>query len=190
MQRLPFHDWVGGRFSLWSSVGCRSPSPSAWPRFEQLLAGAHAADLHSVPTRSSATCRRCSARRRLEPQCLGIASHAVLSYASRLESLPAYLQQLEMESNGKRVDRDGNPLDFATCPVIWGGTETPGQHAFHQWLHQGTDSPPATSSSCAQPMGAHAEHHEILLAHACAQSEALMAGSRRRRHMAPCPATA
>jgi glucose-6-phosphate isomerase len=174
---FPFHDWVGGRYSLWSSVGLPIAIATGMPRFERLLAGAHAADLefrstpleHNVPALLGlvGVWNRCA---------LGLASHAVLSYASRLESLPAYLQQLEMESNGKHVGADGAPVDFATCPVIWGGTETPGQHAFHQWLHQGTDAASCDFIVVAHPMGSDRAHHEILLANACAQSEALMTG--------------
>jgi glucose-6-phosphate isomerase len=174
---FPFAEWVGGRFSLWSSVGLPIAIAVGMLRFEQLLAGAHAADLQF----------RSDPLERNVPVLLGlvgiwnrnalqIASHAVLSYASRLESLPAYLQQLEMESNGKRVDVNGAPLDFHTCPVVWGGTETPGQHAFHQWLHQGTDRAACDFIVVARPMGEKRAHHEILLSHACAQSEALMNG--------------
>src|SRR5258706_1142371 len=113
-----FSEWVGGRFSLWSSVGLPIAIAVGMARFEQLLAGAHAADLqfrsdpleHNVP----ALLGLIGIWNR---NALGAASHAVLSYASRLESLPAYLQQLEMESNGKRVDRDGAALEFPTRPV-------------------------------------------------------------------------
>jgi glucose-6-phosphate isomerase len=111
----------------------------------------------------------------------------VLGYASRLGSLPAFLQQLEMESNGKRVDRDGAAVDFPTGPVVWGGTETPGQHAFHQWLHQGTDAAACDFIVVAQPMGSRAAHHEILLANACAQSEALMMGVEAPEPWRTCP---
>ena len=174
---FPFEEWVGGRFSLWSSVGLPLAIGIGMHGFEQLLAGAHAVDLefrstpleHNVPALLGLVGI-------WNRNFLGAATHAVLSYASRFESLPAYLQQLEMESNGKRVDRDGNPVDFVTCPVVWGGTETPGQHAFHQWLHQGTDTASCDFIVVAQPMGEHAAHHEILLAHATAQSEALMEG--------------
>jgi glucose-6-phosphate isomerase len=168
---------VGGRFSLWSSVGLPVAIGLGMPRFEQLLAGAHAADL---AFRSNPLEKNVPALAALlgvwNRNALGAASLAVLSYASRLESLPAYLQQLEMESNGKRVDREGRPVTFATCPVVWGGTETPGQHAFHQWLHQGTDAASCDFIVVAQPMGSRGIHHEILLSHACAQSEALMTG--------------
>jgi glucose-6-phosphate isomerase len=185
---FPFHDWVGGRYSLWSSVGLPIAIAVGMPAFEKLLAGAHAADMqfrsdpleHNVPVLLGLVGI-------WNRNALDIPSHAVLSYASRLESLPAYLQQLEMESNGKRVDRDGHPVDFHTCPVIWGGTETPGQHAFHQWLHQGTGIASCDFIVAAKPMGTEADHHRILLAHACAQSEALMAGLTGTQPWRVCP---
>ena len=185
---FPFADWVGGRFSLWSAVGLPVAIGVGMPRFEQLLAGAHAADLsfrsspleHNVPALLALV--GIWNRNALE-----LPSHAVLSYASRLESLPAYLQQLEMESNGKRVDLQGQPVEFPTCPVVWGGTETPGQHAFHQWLHQGTDPASCDFIVVAKPMGAQKAHHEILLAHACAQSEALMEGLATPQTQRACP---
>jgi glucose-6-phosphate isomerase len=137
---FPFSEWVGGRFSVWSSVGLPLAIGVGMPAFERFLAGAHAADL---AFRSTPLERNVPALAALvgiwNRNILGAPTLAVLSYASRLESLPAYLQQLEMESNGKRVDGDGNPLETPSCPVVWGGTGTPGQHAFHQWLHQGTD---------------------------------------------------
>ncbi len=185
---FPFAEGVGGRFSLWSSVGLPVAIGIGAARFEQLLAGAHAADL---AFRSSPLEQNVPALLGLvgvwNRNALGCASHAVLSYASRLASLPAYLQQLEMESNGKRVDRDGNPLDFATCPVVWGGTGTPGQHAFHQWLHQGTDAVSCDFIVVASAMGAQRAHHEILLAHALAQSEALMEGLATPQTSRACP---
>jgi glucose-6-phosphate isomerase len=183
-----FGEWVGGRFSLWSSVGLPLAIGVGMHRFELLLAGAHAVDLEF---RSSPLEHNVPALLALvgiwNRNALGAPTHAVLSYAARLESLPAYLQQLEMESNGKRVDRDGNAVDFATCPVVWGGTETPGQHAFHQWLHQGTDLASCDFIVVAGAMGTHAEHHEILLAHAAAQSEALMEGVATRETYRACP---
>ncbi len=183
-----FADWVGGRYSLWSSVGLPIAIAIGMAGFERLLAGAHAVDLqfHSDPFEHNV------------PVLLGLVgvwnrnaldmpSHAVLSYASRLASLPAYLQQLEMESNGKRVDRDGKPVGFATCPVVWGGTETPGQHTFHQWLHQGTDKASCDFIVVARAMGSNAVHHEILLSNACAQSEALMNGIATADPQRACP---
>jgi glucose-6-phosphate isomerase len=92
-----------------------------------------------------------------------------------------------MESNGKRVTAAGAPVDFPTCPVIWGGTETPGQHAFHQWLHQGTDKASCDFIVVARPMGRERSHHEILLANACAQSEALMSGVEAAESYRACP---
>jgi glucose-6-phosphate isomerase len=185
---FPFEEWVGGRFSLWSTVGLPLALGVGMARFEQLLAGAHAVDMefrstpleHNVPALVALVGI-------WNRNFLGAATHAVLSYASRLESLPAYLQQLEMESNGKRVDRDGNLVDFATCPVVWGGTETPGQHAFHQWLHQGTDIASCDFIVVANAMGRHREHHEILLAHATAQSQALMEGVNPPESYRVCP---
>ena len=185
---FPFAEWVGGRYSLWSSVGLPIAIAIGMARFEQLLAGAHHADLQF---RSDPFERNVPVLLGLigiwNRNALGAQSHAVLSYASRLASLPAYLQQLEMESNGKRVDRDGHALDFATCPVVWGGTETPGQHAFHQWLHQGTDSASCDFIVVARAMGENTLHHEILLSHACAQSEALMNGIEAADGHRACP---
>jgi glucose-6-phosphate isomerase len=174
---FPFAEWVGGRFSLWSSVGLPIAIAIGMQRFAQMLAGAHHADLQF---RSDPFERNVAVLLGLigiwNRNALGAATHAVLSYASRLESLPSYLQQLEMESNGKRVDVTGTPVDFATCPVVWGGTETPGQHAFHQWLHQGTDAASCDFIVVARAMGQRGIHHDILLSHALAQSEALMNG--------------
>ncbi len=185
---FPFGEWVGGRFSLWSSVGLPIAIAAGMSSFEGLLSGAHAADL---AFRSDPLERNAAALLGLvgvwNRNALGLASHAVLSYASRLEHLPAYLQQLEMESNGKRVGADGAPLDSPTCPVIWGGTGTVGQHAFHQWLHQGTDRASCDFIVVAQPMGGIAIHHEILLAHALAQSEALMEGAAAPEPWRECP---
>jgi glucose-6-phosphate isomerase len=185
---LPFAEWVGGRFSLWSSVGLPLAIGIGMPGFERLLAGAHAADLsfrstpleHNVPALAGLVGV-------WNRNFLGIASLAVLPYASRLESLPAYLQQLEMESNGKRVDGRGEPLEVASCPVVWGGTETPGQHAFHQWLHQGTDTAACDFIVFARPMGGERAHHEMLVAHALAQSEALMEGLATPQTHKACP---
>ena len=185
---FPFGEWVGGRYSVWSSVGLPVAIALGMPAFERLLAGAHAADLEF---RSKALEHNAPALLGLvgvwNRNALGMASHAVLSYASRLESLPAYLQQLEMESNGKRVTAEGAPVDFETCPVIWGGTGTPGQHAFHQWLHQGTDLASCDFIVVARPMGRERTHHEALLAHACAQSQALMTGVAAPESWRECP---
>ena len=185
---FPFAEWVGGRFSVWSSVALPVAIGIGMPRFERFLAGAHAVDL---AFRSTPLERNVPVLAALvgiwNRNVLGTPTLAVLAYASRLASLPAYLQQLEMESNGKRVDQEGAPLEAASCPVVWGGTGTPGQHAFHQWLHQGTDPVACDFIVAAKSMGAHREHHEILLAHACAQSEALMEGLATPQTHKACP---
>ncbi|HUL57085.1 MAG TPA: glucose-6-phosphate isomerase [Usitatibacter sp.] len=185
---FPFGGWVGGRYSLWSSVGLPVAIAIGMARFEQLLAGAHAAD---IAFRSTPLEHNVAALLALvgiwNRNALGLSSHAVLPYASRLEHLPAYLQQLEMESTGKRVDVEGRAVDYDTCPVVWGGTGTPGQHAFHQWLHQGTGGASCDFIVAARPMGMRNTHHEILLAHACAQSEALMEGVAAAEPARACP---
>ena len=185
---FPFGEWIGGRYSLWSSVGLPIAIAIGMARFEQLLAGAHAADLHF---RSDPLERNAPALLGLlsvwNRNALGIATNAVLPYASRMWGLTPYLQQLEMESNGKSVTADDRHLDYATSPVVWGGVGTPGQHAFHQWLHQGSDVAACDFIVVAQPMGTHTAHHEILLAHACAQSEALMNGVASPEAHRACP---
>jgi glucose-6-phosphate isomerase len=185
---FPFGEWVGGRYSLWSSVGLPVAIALGMPRFEQLLAGAHAVDLEF---RSSALDHNVPVLLALvglwNRNLFDAASHAVLPYASRLGSFTSNLQQLEMESLGKRVDADGQPLDLATCPVIWGGPGTPGQHAYHQWLHQGTDPVSCDFIVAARPMGGNSAHHEVLLAHALAQSEALMSGKAMPEAYRACP---
>ena len=185
---FPFDEWVGGRYSIWSSVGLPVAIAIGMPAFERLLAGAHATDLefrsksfeHNVPVLLGliGVWNRCA---------LDMPTHVVLPYASRLESLPAYLQQLEMESLGKRVDQAGALLDTQTCPAIWGGVGTTGQHAFHQWLHQGTERASCDFIVVARPMGREVAHHEVLLANACAQSQALMTGVASDEPWRVCP---
>ena len=183
-----FPEWVGGRFSLWSSVGLPIVIAIGMAGFERLLAGAHAVDLEF---RSNPIERNVPALLALigiwNRNARGAASHVVLPYASRLEALPQYLQQLEMESNGKRVSADGEALDFATAPALWGGIGTPGQHAFHQWLHQGTDAFSCDFIVVARAMAGDATRHARLLAHACAQSEALMDGIDAAEPHRACP---
>jgi glucose-6-phosphate isomerase len=153
-----------------------------------MLAGAHAVDLEF---RSNPLERNAPVLLALiaiwNRNALGAASHAILPYASRLRGLPAYVQALEMESNGKRVDLEGNALAHATAPVVFGGVGTPGQHAFHQWLHQGTDAATCDFIVVARPMGTDAERHARLIAHAAAQSEALMNGTGTPEPWKDCP---
>ena len=172
-----FWDWVGGRYSLWSAIGLPIALAIGMERFEQLLDGAHAMDTHF---------RSASLESNL-PVILGLLgiwyinffgaeSHAILPYDQYLHRFPAYFQQGDMESNGKRVNRAGEAVDHATGPVIWGEPGTNGQHAFYQLIHQGTRLIPAdflAAAEAANPLGA---HHRILLSNFFAQTEALMRG--------------
>ena len=140
---LPMWDWVGGRFSVWSAAGFSAACAIGWEGFESFLLGANDIDRHFAETPVE---RNVPALMALigvwNTNFLGAASHAVLPYANALRLLPSFLQQLEMESNGKRVDREGRTLDYATVPVVWGGEGTVSQHSFHQALHQGTQVVP------------------------------------------------
>jgi glucose-6-phosphate isomerase len=172
-----FWDWVGGRYSLWSAIGLPIALFVGMDRFEELLAGAHAMDEHfrSAPLEQNM------------PVLMGMlgiwygnffgaASSAVLPYDQYLHRFPAYLQQLEMESNGKGVDRDGAPVDYDTGMVVWGEAGTNGQHAFYQLIHQGTRMIPADFLAPMHSQNPVGEHHAILLANCFAQTEALMIG--------------
>ncbi|MBA2675775.1 glucose-6-phosphate isomerase [Ramlibacter sp.] len=172
-----FWDWVGGRYSLWSSIGLPIAIAVGAQGFRELLAGAHAMDQHF---RTEALERNLPVRLGLLDLWYrnfhGFTSRSIAPYHSALRRLPAYLQQLEMESNGKRVDLDGQPLPFATSPVLWGEPGTNGQHAYFQMLHQGTDRVPVEFIAVREPAHALPEHHALLLANALAQSQALMQG--------------
>ena len=174
---LSFWDWVGGRYSVWSAVGLSVAMAVGWDIFGELLAGAHDMDEHF---RAAAPAKNMPVILALigiwNRNFLGIAAHAVLPYDRRLARLPAFLQQLEMESNGKAVDRFGRPVGHATQPVILGEPGTNGQHAFLQALHQGTDVISADFLASAKADHDFADHHDILLANALAQSQALMRG--------------
>ncbi|TXH05053.1 MAG: glucose-6-phosphate isomerase [Nevskiaceae bacterium] len=172
-----FWDWVGGRYSLWSAVGLPIILAIGPLRFRELLAGAHAMDVHF---------RTASPERNLpilmallaiwNNNFLGCASHCMAPYSQRLERFTAWLQQLEMESNGKGVDRAGNPVDYATTPVLWGDVGTNGQHAFFQMLHQG---PAIHAIDFILPLQSEHElrdQHAMLVANCLAQSAALMTG--------------
>jgi glucose-6-phosphate isomerase len=185
---FPFGDWIGGRYSVWSSVGLPAAIAIGMPAFERLLAGAHAADLafRSAPPERNAPLIAALAGV-WNRNFLGMPAHVVLPYAERLACLPPYLQQLELESNGKRVRTDGTPVDCATAPALFGETGTLGQHAFHQWLHQGTDAVACDFVVVAKPMGSRADAHDALLAHALAQAEALMTGRETGDPHRDCP---
>src|SRR5688572_2078167 len=141
---LPMWDWVGGRFSVWSAVGFSAMCAIGAEAFAQFLSGAHDVDGHfgAAPAERNVPVLMALAGV-WNVNFLGTTSHVVLPYATRLRLLPAYLQQLEMESNGKRVDRNDRVVDYATAPAVWGAEGTVSQHSFHQLLHQGTLVVPA-----------------------------------------------
>jgi glucose-6-phosphate isomerase len=191
--RFAMWDWVGGRYSLWSAVGLAIELAIGTAHFEAMLAGARALDQHfrTAPWTDNlpvllgliAIWNR---------NALGCASHAVLPYTQRLARLPAYLQQLEMESLGKQVTRDGKPVDGETGAVIWGEAGSNGQHSFFQLLHQGTASVSLDfllpASGAADPQA-----DELVIANCLAQAQALMAGHEsaepHRRHAGSRPLT-
>lgn len=170
-------DWVGGRYSLWSAVGM--PLLLSWgeSQFSDMLAGAHALDKHlrTAPFEENLPVLM-AAIGIWNYNFLGAQSLAVLSWERRLRLLPDYLQQLEMESNGKSVDRDGNALGYPTMPVLWGGEECNGQHAFHQMLHQGNRPYAADLVATITPEHPHQEHHDWQLASLLGQAEAMELG--------------
>jgi glucose-6-phosphate isomerase len=172
-----FWDWVGGRYSLWSAIGLPIAIAIGAEGFRQLLAGAHAMDRHFA---DAAMEQNLPLRLGLldvwNRNFLGFSSRSVAPYHSALRRLPAYFQQLEMESNGKRVDMQGQALAVATAPVIWGEPGTNGQHAYFQLLHQGTDVIPVEFIAARKPSHALEGHHALLLANALAQAQALMEG--------------
>ena len=172
-----FWDWVGGRYSLWSAIGLPIAIAIGAQGFQEFLAGAYAMDEHF---RSTALERNLPVRLGLVDlwyrNFLGFTSRSIAPYHSALRRWPAYLQQLEMESNGKRVDADGEAVPFATSPVLWGEPGTNGQHAYFQMLHQGTDIVPVEFVAVRAARHDLPGHHAMLLANALAQAQALMLG--------------
>jgi len=172
-----FWDWVGGRFSVWSAVGLSLALAIGYPGFERLLAGGRAMDEHFFAARPADNLPATLALLGIwNINFLGAGSLAVLPYSQSLEQFPRYLQQLEMESNGKQVGRDGMPVGAATSPVVWGEPGTNGQHAFYQLLHQGGRLIPCDFIALRQADFDLPGHHAALLANCFAQSEALMRG--------------
>ncbi len=176
-----FWDWVGGRYSLDSAIGLSLMIAIGPDRFRELLSGFRAMDEHfrSAPLRNNM------------PVLLGLLwtwygnffgadTHAVLPYSRHLEQLTGYLQQLDMESNGKSVDLEGDPVGHRTGPIVWGTTGTNGQHAYYQLIHQGTELIPCDFIGFAQPSHDVAGHHELLMANLFAQAEALAFGKTRK----------
>ncbi len=174
-----FWDWVGGRYSMWSAIGLPIALAIGAQGFRDLLAGARAMDEHFLQAPEQANL----------PLQLGLldvwyrnfhgfTSRSVAPYHQGLKRLPAYLQQLEMESNGKCVDLEGQALPFSTSPVVWGEPGTNGQHAYFQMLHQGTDVIPLEFIAVREPTHPHADLQTKLMANCLAQSQALMLGKR------------
>jgi len=175
---LPFAESVGGRYSLWSSIGFPAALALGWEAFEQLLEGAAAMDRHfrlAPPERNAPVLAAFVDRYYANVR--GAETRAVFAYDERLRLLPSYLQQLEMESNGKSVKLDGSPVGRATSPIVWGGVGTDAQHAVFQLLHQGTHLVPVEFVAAVEPGHALDEdHHRQLLINCFAQGAALMAG--------------
>jgi glucose-6-phosphate isomerase len=176
-QTFGFWDWVGGRYSMWSAIGLPIAIAIGAENFRALLAGAHAMDQHFAQAPFA----------RNVPVLLGLldvwyrnfhgfTSRSVAPYHQGLKRFPAYLQQLEMESNGKQVDMAGQRLPFGTSPVVWGEPGTNGQHAYFQMLHQGTDVIPVEFIAVKRASHPLADQHQKLLANCLAQSQALMLG--------------
>jgi glucose-6-phosphate isomerase len=141
---LPMWDWVGGRFSVWSAVGFAAACAMGFEAFEDFLRGANDIDRHFAEAPLEKNVPALMALIGVwNTNFLGAPTHAVLPYSNAVRLLPAFLQQLEMESNGKRVDRAGRIVQYATAPIVWGGEGTVSQHSFHQLLHQGTQVVPA-----------------------------------------------
>jgi glucose-6-phosphate isomerase len=175
---LQFGEGVGGRYSLWSSVGLSAALALGWDAFEALLEGAAEMDRHFRFAEPGENMPLIAAfADRLYVENFGCQTRAVFAYDERLRLLPFYLQQLEMESNGKSVTRDGQPVQWPTSPVVWGGTGTDAQHAVFQLLHQGTILAPVELLAVAEGDDEQdPEHHRLLLLNAFAQGAALMAG--------------
>ncbi|MBL8688378.1 MAG: glucose-6-phosphate isomerase [Rhodospirillaceae bacterium] len=172
-----FWDWVGGRYSLWSAIGLPLMIGIGPEAFDRLLDGAHAVDRHFRDGPLDTNIPVAMALVGIwNTNFLGARSHAILPYDHRLRRFPAYLQQLEMESNGKGVDRDGRPVRHATAPVVFGEPGTNGQHALMQLFHQGPDPVPADFIAAVEPDHELSGHHEILLANMLAQTQALAIG--------------
>lgn len=183
-----FWDWVGGRYSLWSAIGLSIALQVGMDNFEQLLQGAHEADLHFRDTPFD----------RNIPVIMGLLgiwynnfygaeSHAILPYDQSLRYFCEFLQQSDMESNGKSIDREGQPVDYSTGPIIWGQPGTNGQHAFYQLIHQGTKLIPCDFLAPANSHYDLPKHHDILISNFLAQPEALMHGRSAEEVIAELP---
>jgi len=187
--QFEFWDWVGGRYSSWSAVGLSIALGIGFKAFEELLGGAFAMDEHF---------RRAPLEENIpvilallgiwNRNFLGMASHAILPYEQYLHRFAAHFQQVDMESNGKRVDRDGKLLDYDSGPIIWGEPGTNGQHAFFQLIHQGTQTVPCDFIAFIRGLHPIGDHHRKLMANFLAQTEALMRGRTMDEIEDDCPA--
>jgi len=172
-----FWDWVGGRYSLWSAIGLSIALTIGYDHFEQLLKGASAADEHFRKEKFEKNIPVLMALLGIwYTNFFGAQSEAILPYDQYLHRFAAYFQQGNMESNGKSIDRSGNPVNYSTGPVIWGEPGTNGQHAFYQLLHQGTPLVPCDFIAPAISHNPVGDHHQKLLSNFFAQTEALMNG--------------
>ncbi len=172
-----FWDWVGGRYSIWSAIGLPVMLAIGPEQFGEFLAGAHAMDQHFQQAPLGQNMPVLLALVGFWNRvCLGYGSLSIAAYHQDLNRFPAYLQQLEMESNGKCVTKGGQSVGVPTCPVIWGDCGTNGQHAYFQLLHQGSDIIPIDFISTLRPQHQLQGHHAALLANCFAQSEAFMRG--------------
>ncbi|RZQ52181.1 glucose-6-phosphate isomerase [Pseudoalteromonas phenolica] len=170
-------DWVGGRFSLWSAIGLPIALYLGYEQFEAVLEGAFEIDEHFKTAKFEENIPLIMALLSVWNTCfLGHTAQAVLPYDQALHMLPAYLQQGEMESNGKHVSFNGSQVPYTTVPLIWGMTGINGQHAFYQYLHQGNTIVPADFIASLKPQHHVDQHHDILLSNFFAQTEAMMAG--------------
>lgn len=176
-----FWNWVGGRYSLWSAIGLSIACTVGFDNFKELLAGAHAMDNHFKEAPFEKNIPVLLAVLGIwYNNFFGAETHAVLPYDQYMHRFAAYLQQGDMESNGKNVDRNGSPISYQTGPVIWGEPGTNGQHAFYQLIHQGTKLIPCDFIASAQSHNPIGDHHQKLLSNFFAQTEALMNGKTER----------
>jgi glucose-6-phosphate isomerase len=172
-----FWDWVGGRYSLWSAIGLSIALHIGMENFESMLAGAHEMDEHFRTAPLDENMPVVLALLGIwYNNFFGAQTHAILPYDQYLHRFPAYFQQGDMESNGKRVNRHGERVDYSTGPIVWGEPGTNGQHAFYQLMHQGTKLVPADFLAPIDSQNPISKHHNILLSNFFAQTEALMKG--------------
>jgi glucose-6-phosphate isomerase len=175
-----FWDWVGGRYSMDSAIGLSLMIAIGPELFREMLAGFHEMDEHFRTAPFAANMPVLMGLLGIwYGDFLGAQTHAILPYSQHLAKLPAYLQQLEMESNGKSVDLEGDPVDYQTGPVVWGTPGTNGQHAYYQLIHQGTELIPADFIGFVEPSHDVGRHHDLLTANLFAQTEALAFGRTR-----------